>query len=230
VRILSHKYIKVGDIWSIKAKGNISLIWRSILKTLEALRQGFQFCITDGSSSFWYDNWTGLGALCHLVDFGNILDTKLQLKDFSFITSWDWNKLMTMVSNELNTIVYQFPLLWPLMIIFRIDEFGELLKKKGILTLHYRELNANESWDLIWKLSIPANVQHFLWLCMHNVISINKFQHHCNLVTSHICQRYGTHDEDELYCLMDCAPSKEVWQQICSVNHPYFFNFTSLKT
>jgi len=52
---------------------------------------------------------------------------------------------MTMVSNELNTIVYQFPLLWPLMIIFRIDEFGELLKKKGILTLHYRELNANES-------------------------------------------------------------------------------------
>jgi len=52
VRVLSHKYIKGGDIWNIKAKGNISLIWRSILKALESLRQGFQFRIGDGSSSF----------------------------------------------------------------------------------------------------------------------------------------------------------------------------------
>jgi len=109
VRVLSHKYIKGGDIWNIKAKENISLIWRSILKALEALRQGFQFCIGDGSSSFWYDNWTGLGALYHLVNFVNILDTQLQLKDVSFDGSWDWNKLMTMVPNELNTTVTQFP-------------------------------------------------------------------------------------------------------------------------
>jgi hypothetical protein len=69
----------------------------------------------------------GLGALCHLVDFVNILDSKLQLKDVIFIGSWDWNKLMTMVPNELSMIAYQFPLLWPLMLIFRIDGFGELL-------------------------------------------------------------------------------------------------------
>lgn len=109
VRVLSHKYIKGGDIWNIKAKGNISLIWRSILKALETLRQGFQFRIGDGSSSFWYDNWTGLGALCHLVDFVIISNTQLQLKDVSFIGSWDWNKLMTIVPNELSTTIDQFP-------------------------------------------------------------------------------------------------------------------------
>jgi hypothetical protein len=76
---------------------------------LEALRQGFQFRIGDGSSSFWYDNWTGLGALCHLVDFVIILNTQLQLKDVSFIGSWDWNKLMTIVPNELSTTIDQFP-------------------------------------------------------------------------------------------------------------------------
>jgi hypothetical protein len=38
VSVLSHKYIKGGDIWNIKGKENISLIWRSVLKALEALR------------------------------------------------------------------------------------------------------------------------------------------------------------------------------------------------
>jgi len=65
---------------------------------------------------------------------------------------------------------------------------------------------------------------------MHDAILTNKPQHHYNLATSPIYQRCGTHDEDVLHCLRDCAPSKEVWQQIYSVNHPYFSSFTSLKT
>jgi len=35
VWVLSHKYIKGGDIWNIKVEGNISLIWRSSLKALK---------------------------------------------------------------------------------------------------------------------------------------------------------------------------------------------------
>jgi len=69
--------------------------------------------------------------------FVNISDTQLQFKDVSFIGSYDWNKPMSMVLNELNTIVDQYPLLWPLMIIFRIDGFGELLKQEDILALQH---------------------------------------------------------------------------------------------
>lgn len=202
------------------------------------MRQGFQFCIGDGSSSFWYDNWTGLGALCHLVDFVNISDTQLQLKDVSFIGSWDWNKLMTIVPNELSTTIDQSPP--PLAFnddiqdrwvrgASQIGRYSCSTSYSWLLS-RYRELNDNESWDWIWKLAISTKVQHFMWLCMHNAIPTNKLRHHCNLATSPVCQRCGTYDEDVLHCLRDCAPSKEVWRLILSVNHPYFFSFTSCKT
>jgi hypothetical protein len=70
----------------------------------------------------------------------------------------------------------------------------------------------------------------FMWLCMHNAIPTNKLRHHCNLATSPVCQRCGKYKEDVLHCLRDCAPSKEVWQLISSVNHRYLFSFTSWKT
>jgi len=73
-------------------------------------------------------------------------------------------------------------------------------------------------------------VQHFMWLCMHNAIPTNKLRHHCNLATSPVCQQCRKYDEDVLHCLRVCAPSKEVWQLISSVNHQYLFSFTSWKT
>ena len=69
-----------------------------------------------------------------MVDFVNILDIQLQLKDVSFIGSWDWNKLITMVSNELITTIGQFSLLWPLMMIFKIDEFGTMMDPEILAT------------------------------------------------------------------------------------------------
>jgi hypothetical protein len=44
-----------------------------------------------------------------LVDFVNISDTQLQLKNVSFIGSWAWNKLMTTIPKELSTTIDQFP-------------------------------------------------------------------------------------------------------------------------
>ena len=95
----------------------------------------------------------GLGALCHLVDFVNISDTQLQLKDVSFDGSWDWNKLMTMGPNELSTTVDQFPP--PLAFDDHIQDrwvWGASQTGKyscstsySLLLSRYRELNDNES-------------------------------------------------------------------------------------
>jgi len=50
------------------------------------------------------------------------------------------------------------------------------------------------------------------------------------VVVSPVCPRCGTYDQDVFHYLRECAPSKEVWQLISSVNHPNFLSFTSLKT
>lgn len=112
-------------------------MWSSILKTLKFWDKA--------SIPYWwlfllilvYDNRMWLEAFCHLVDFVNISDIQLQFKNVSFTCSRDWNKLTTMILNELNKIVDQFLLLCPLMIMFNIDEFGELLKHTCILALQH---------------------------------------------------------------------------------------------
>jgi len=75
-----------------------------------------------------------------------------------------------------------------------------------------------------WVWGATQTCMHFRsttnsWLCAYNVILTNKLQHHYNLVNSPIYQRRGTYGDDAHHFLMDCAPSNEVWQQICSVIH-----------
>lgn len=54
VKVLSHKYFKNNSIWCVGNSSHSSLVWRSILKVVEASREGFTYRIGDGASSFWF--------------------------------------------------------------------------------------------------------------------------------------------------------------------------------
>lgn len=47
----------------------------------QALQDGFQMRIGFQSSSIWYKDWLRCGPLCNLVDFVNISDTDMHIKD-----------------------------------------------------------------------------------------------------------------------------------------------------
>jgi hypothetical protein len=63
----------------------------------------------------------------------------------------------------------------------------------------------------LWRLKVPAKLQHFLWLCFHNALPINARRHHCNMVASPSCTRCSSPIEDILHCLRDCPHSIEFW-------------------
>jgi hypothetical protein len=48
---------------------------------LFALKDGFEFRLDDGSSSFWFSNWSIDGKLATKVPFVDIHDLHLQVKD-----------------------------------------------------------------------------------------------------------------------------------------------------
>lgn len=73
VQVLTHKYIPLS-LWQCQNRGAPSIIWRSILKAIDTLRNGFQMRLNLGNTSFWYSDWTGLGPLCNWVDFVHISD------------------------------------------------------------------------------------------------------------------------------------------------------------
>ena len=233
VKVLSHKYIKQGSIWNTEAGKNISLVWKSILKALEALKNGFRFRIGDGSSSLWYHDWTGMGALCHLVDFVNISDTVLCIKDASSCGSWDGNKMMTIVPNNVQTLVDQHTLpsffnsVVPDKWIWGVSKQGiySCLSAYDWLLEQHRNWDTNDNWDWIWKLKIPQKIQHFIWSCMHKAIPTNWLRHHCNMANAATCQQCSEREEDVMHCLRDCPDSRYVWANLQLLEYHGFLSY-----
>lgn len=97
-------------------------------------------------------------------------------------------------------------------------------------------LNQHRNWDTninmkwIWRLKIPAKLQHFIWLCLHNALPTNARRHHCNMVASPSCTRCSSPMEDLFHCLRECPHSKEVWLRLGMGIHPYFFLQADLDT
>lgn len=59
--------------------------WQNILKTRQKVEFHIKWSIQNGSSSFWWDNWTGDGPLAHQVQ-GIRKSAKTQVKEF--LTKW----------------------------------------------------------------------------------------------------------------------------------------------
>lgn len=56
VQVLTHKYLGNNSIWCVNDHKEASITWRSIMKTVTALRGGFEMRFNDGNSSFWYSD------------------------------------------------------------------------------------------------------------------------------------------------------------------------------
>lgn len=72
-----------------------SIVWRSIVKAINALKDGFSFKIGEGGTSMWCVDWLGLGKICNLVDFVHIADTDKRIKDVCLDGTWHLNQLYT---------------------------------------------------------------------------------------------------------------------------------------
>lgn len=73
------KYLGAHNILDIPAK-NGSITCNSIMKTRDAIREGFVFRLGDGSSPLWYTPWTEFGNLSQHVLY---VDIHLRIKDIS---------------------------------------------------------------------------------------------------------------------------------------------------
>jgi len=81
----------------------------------------------------------------------------------------------------------------------------------------------------LWRLKVPAKIQHFQQLCFHNALPINARWHHCNMIASSSCTRCSSPIEDILQCLRDCPHSREFWLQLNMRRYNNFFSEFDVK-
>lgn len=110
VQVIKQKYMTSNSVWLASRKANDSIIWRSICCVIEALRQGFALRMGNGSTSVWYSDWVGIGPLCQLVNFVNISDTNLQLKDLWDNGSWCLDRLATQLPTFVRDAIMHVPI------------------------------------------------------------------------------------------------------------------------
>jgi len=80
VCLLRHKF--VNDKFFLDMPTTLgATIWNSIMKAKETLRNGFDYKLEDGSSSFWYAPWTKFGKLCEKVLYVDTHDVHLTIAD-----------------------------------------------------------------------------------------------------------------------------------------------------
>ncbi|KAL1348279.1 hypothetical protein AAHE18_07G069100 [Arachis hypogaea] len=94
------KYLSGNSCFSPNFSNNVSSTWRAIYKTIEKLRDGFDWCTGRMSQSFWYHTWRPCGTLAPLVPFVHISDSHLKLEDVWHHGYWRWDILCIMIPEE----------------------------------------------------------------------------------------------------------------------------------
>ncbi|KAJ1382232.1 Ribonuclease H domain [Sesbania bispinosa] len=90
------------------------LCWNGLIRAFDKLRDGFSFCIGDGTTSFWYDSWLPVGKLCDVVPFVHISDTCLKINDIIANGYWNFDALFTILHVDARNLISNInPILKP---------------------------------------------------------------------------------------------------------------------
>jgi hypothetical protein len=228
VQVLKHKYIKNELFLSIPKKLG-SVTWNAIMKALSALKDGFQFRLGDGNSSFWFINWSGIGKLANQVLYIDIHDLQMSVKDAYVDGKWNTNLFYTNIPEEVSNRLKS-------LLVCLNSNVSDCYSWRGNLNGFYTAqdgyywLNRNEftnsvedvSWNWLWHIPTPKKIKFFLWTDIHDTLPTKSMLSHRGMLQNASCPRCNIDDETILHCLRDCKFVKFLWKSIGFTNQTFF--------
>ncbi|KAG4401290.1 hypothetical protein AAZX31_07G220500 [Glycine max] len=217
VALLSHKYLQHGSIFLSREYKRCSYTWLSITKAAELLEPGFRFRVGTGDMPVWYDRWNPNGFLCDMVDYVNIQDFNLTLKDVYENGMWLWNNMATIIPSqvpqEFNSLFLNSTIadtvIWSAAQnhVFMAKTAYWWLQSQANVSLGAQA--ENNSW--MWLMKIPQNIKFFLWLTSHKSLPTKFFLVYRHLSSNPFCCRCSNQVESVLHLLRDCDKACSVW-------------------
>ncbi|XP_019252901.1 PREDICTED: uncharacterized protein LOC109231716 [Nicotiana attenuata] len=153
---LRNKYCKRAHVVAKIPISSDSHAWKSMMKIKKKVEPNIIWKIQAGNSSFWWDNWTGYGALAMVVQ-DQRKSAKVQAKHYICNGTWDTIKLNdTLPAHIIDTISKNTVGKATLM----ISQFGISLKM--IETMHH-VFNGSDAAQFIWnEIGKPLGMKHQL--------------------------------------------------------------------
>ncbi|CAL0314033.1 unnamed protein product [Lupinus luteus] len=226
VRLRSlHQQVVTIELW----RENLSWVCSAIYASpAPALRDCLWDHLGDGSSSLWFEDWSGLGFLADNVPFVNFRDINLSLAELVTHNNWCTIEVYTVIPQNFRDKLSFIP---PSLSLNNSDRWMWWNSDKGLYTVKeaYKWLNNidtdvrdNQEWSWIWKLKVPQKVRLFVWRVLQDAIPTNVKRFSCNLAVSPACSRCSIPSENGLHCLRDCAHSKEIWLRFGALSWTHF--------
>jgi hypothetical protein len=229
VQVLKHKYINDGMFLTITKKPG-SVTWNAIMKALLALKDGFQYRLGDGNSSFWYTNWAGIGTLANQVLYVDIHDLQMRVRDVFIDGKWNFNMLYTTIPSNVTDRLKLLPVCLNPQVADCYTWKGNL---NGLYTAQdgYYWLNHNDfinnatneiSWNWLWHIPAPEKIKFFIWTALQNALPTKTMLSHRGLLQVTLCPRCNIEEETTLHCLRDCEFVKCFWKTIGFMDQTFF--------
>jgi hypothetical protein len=211
VQVLKHKYLREEDILNATKKPG-SVTWNAIMKAMLSLKDGFQFRIGNGNSSFWFTNWSGSGVLANQVMYVDIHDLETRIRDVYIEDNWNFHSLYTImppeVTDRLRSISMSLSPSVTDCYTWKGNLNGIYTARDGYFWLNRHNFARNTlnsvTWSWLWRLPAPEKVKFHIWSLIHNALPTREMLSHRGMLQGNLCPRCSQSTETVLHCLRDC--------------------------
>lgn len=228
VRLFGSKYLKSHHILDIDVPSRGSYIWTSIIRAASYLSRGFKYRIGKGDISILFDKWLEDNFVCELIPFVNIQEIHLKIKDICVNNQLHWERMATIIPHEIKLKMQSFfvdsdsadTLIWG------HANSGIYSTKSAYRWLVHEPLlhiNQEDNWSWVWKLPLPENIKHFLWLILHGSLPTNLFRANSHISLDSSCNRCGAAQESISHAIRNCYKARQIWRVLHMGQQQHFY-------
>nr|XP_016509454.1 PREDICTED: uncharacterized protein LOC107826922 [Nicotiana tabacum] len=199
-----------------------SHIWKKMLECRDLIEHQILWQTKMGSSLFWYENWTGLGALYFLVpqDFG--IDENIHnVHDVTLDSEWDVDRLFQILPEDL--AVHILEKIKPPSTMQVLERPFWMLETRGYFSVKSaweytrRRDEPRIAYRKIWVKGLPFKIAFFMWKVWKAKLPLDDFLKRVGYCMSSKCWCCVQPDEESLqHMFFRSETAKTTWKYFLS--------------
>ncbi|XP_060200166.1 uncharacterized protein LOC132628400 [Lycium barbarum] len=197
-----------------------STIWKKMIEVREQVEHNIWWQLRDGSSSFWFENWTKLGALYYVIPESN-MEEEIEVKNFLEAGRWNLEKLSEFLPEDIVLhIQEQIPVPngdkgndtpW-----WQLTTNGSFSVKSAWDFMRQRE-EKREVFKYIWDKGVPTKINFFMWRVWKGRIAIDDIMKRMQIALPSRCWCCSNPQQETMSHLFLTSPiAEKLWRMFAS--------------
>jgi len=173
---LRAKYCQRSNPISKKWDTGESQAWKVLMRNKLQVEKHIQWKINNGSCSFWWDNWLGVGPLAQFTTISHRLDNET-IADFMANGQWNINKLIRLApQNQLPAILstqIQVQQAHPDLAVWNLNSNGLFTVSSAWDSIREKRTKTKFN-SYTWNRNIPFKCSFLLWRTIRGKLPTNE--------------------------------------------------------